>query len=75
MTRVSRQMHDLRPLNNVDLTPPDYRINPQYLIDGCVETEVKVNVWVPCARALALKTSEEFTITVLCLYYHRYVKT
>ena len=42
MTRVPLQMYDFRHLKTAELTPPDYRINPQHLIDSCVEMEVKV---------------------------------
>jgi len=42
MTRMPQQMQDLRPLKTVDLVPPEYRINPQHLIDSCVEMEIKV---------------------------------
>jgi len=42
MTRPPRQVHDCRPLNTVELTPPDYRINLQYLVHSCVELQVKV---------------------------------
>jgi len=42
MTRAPLQMYDFRPLKTVELTPPDYRISPQHLIDSCVEMGVKV---------------------------------
>jgi len=43
MARMPLQnLYDFRPLKTVELTPPDYRINPQHLIDSCVEKEVKV---------------------------------
>jgi len=42
MTRMPIHMHDLRPLRTVELTPPDYKINAQHLIDSCIEMEVKV---------------------------------
>ena len=44
MTRASQQMYDFRPLKTVELTPPDYRINPNHLCDSCIEMEVKVRV-------------------------------
>ena len=42
MARPALLMHDFRPLNSVELTPPDYRINAHYLVQSYVEMEVKV---------------------------------
>jgi hypothetical protein len=36
-----QQLYDLRPLKTVDVHPPDYKIIPHQLVDGCVEKEVK----------------------------------
>jgi len=42
MLRMPLPMHDFRPLRTVELKPPDFKINPQHLIDSCVEMEVMV---------------------------------
>jgi len=50
MTRMPQQIRDLRPLKTVELIPPDYRINPQHLLDSCVELQVKYSGIIPDIR-------------------------
>jgi hypothetical protein len=44
MSRIPHQIFELRPLKTVELSPPDYKISHQELIDSYLEKEVKVRI-------------------------------
>jgi len=41
-THVSRDMYERRPLKTVSLTPPEYQIDPQILLESYIEKEVRL---------------------------------
>ncbi|ELU18099.1 hypothetical protein CAPTEDRAFT_199688 [Capitella teleta] len=66
--RDSRLMYERRPLKLVNLTPPDYKVPPQVLIESYLETEVRlVSNLAISSLVFSLKYSRTFDL-------HRFTK-